>query len=162
MLFRCLSPVVGGPCGTHPGEATLKRMIPVLAVLAAITVAGGNLLADPPQSAPAGNAASEPPKEPAIDSGDTAWMLVSTGLVMFMVPGLALFYGGIVRRKNLLGTMMHSMVALGIIGVQWLLFGYSLAFGDSHVGIIGWSNDFLGLNGVSSSDAFHGTNIPIY
>ena len=52
-----------------------------------------------------------------IDTGDTAWMLVSTGLVLFMVPGLALFYGGMVRRKNVLGTMMHSMVALGLIGI---------------------------------------------
>src|SRR5437588_10970777 len=59
-----------------------------------------------------------------LDSGDTAWMLTSTGLVLLMVPGLALFYGGMVRRKNVLGTMMHSMVALGLIGIQWLLFGY--------------------------------------
>ena len=69
-------------------------------------------------------------RRPPVDAGDTAWMLVSTGLVMFMVPGLALFYGGMVRRKNVLGTMMHSMVALGLIGVQWVLFGYALAFGD--------------------------------
>ena len=59
-----------------------------------------------------------------MDHGDTAWMLVSTGLVLLMVPGLALFYGGMVRRKNVLGTMMHSMVALAIIGIQWVLFGY--------------------------------------
>src|SRR5579883_1848655 len=64
-----------------------------------------------------------------MDSGDTAWMLVSTGLVLLMVPGLALFYGGMVRRKNVLGTMMHCMVALALIGMQWVLFGYALAFG---------------------------------
>ena len=58
-------------------------------------------------------------------------MLVSTGLVLLMVPGLALFYGGMVRHKNVLGTMMQSMVALGLIGTVWLLFGYALAFGDS-------------------------------
>ena len=97
-----------------------------------------------------------------IDNGDTAWMLMSTGLVLLMVPGLALFYGGMVRRKNVLGTMMHSMVALAIIGIQWLLFGYSLAFGDSHGGLIGWSNDFLGLNGVLSDKLFPGTHIPIF
>src|SRR5713226_8271987 len=68
-------------------------------------------------------------KPPAPDSGDTAWMLMSTGLVLLMVPGLALFYGGMVRRKNILGTMMHSMVALAIIGIEWFLFGYALAFG---------------------------------
>jgi ammonium transporter len=101
-------------------------------------------------------------------SADTAWMLISTGLVLLMVPGLALFYGGMVRRKNILGTMMHSMVALAIIGIQWVLFGYSLAFGDTHGGIWGWSNDFLGLTGILGPDGdgwvhktFPGTNIPI-
>jgi ammonium transporter len=94
--------------------------------------------------------------------GDTAWMLVSTGLVLFMVPGLALFYGGMARRKNVLGTMMHSMVCLGLIGLQWFLFGYSLAFGASRGGWFGWSPDFLGLNGVLTTDTFPGTNIPIY
>src|SRR5262249_51442525 len=97
-----------------------------------------------------------------IDNGDTAWMLMSTGLVLLMVPGLALFYGGMVRRKNVLGTMMHSMVALAIIGIQWLLFGYALAFGDSLGGWIGWSNDYLGLKGILSSKPFPGTHIPIY
>ncbi len=94
--------------------------------------------------------------------GDTAWMLVSTGMVLFMVPGLALFYGGMVRRKNVLGTMMHSMVCLGLIGIQWLLFGYSLAFGASHGGWFGWSPDFLGLQGVKPDATFPGTNIPIF
>ncbi|MGH7170868.1 MAG: ammonium transporter [Gemmataceae bacterium] len=89
-------------------------------------------------------------------------MLTSTGLVMLMVPGLALFYGGMVRRKNVLGTMMHSMVALAIIGIQWVLFGYSLAFGDTHGGWLGWSDTFLGLQGVASKDVFPGTNIPIF
>jgi Amt family ammonium transporter len=115
----------------------------------------------------------EPPKEeakpPVLDSGDTAWMLVSTGLVLLMVPGLALFYGGMVRRKNVLGTMMHSMVALAIIGIQWVLFGYALAFGDSHGGWIGWTPDFLGLQGILQQAAdgtwghrlFPGTHIPI-
>jgi ammonium transporter len=79
-----------------------------------------------------------------------------------MVPGLALFYGGMVRRKNVLGTMMHSMVALAIIGIQWVLYGYALAFGDSHGGVIGWKADFLGLGNVLSDAVFPGTHIPIY
>jgi ammonium transporter len=98
----------------------------------------------------------------AIDSGDTAWMLTATGLVMLMTPGLALFYGGMVRRKNVLGTMMHSMVALAIIGIQWVLLGYALAFGHTHNGLIGWNVDFLGLQGVGPSDPFPGTKIPIF
>jgi Amt family ammonium transporter len=110
----------------------------------------------------------DPPKqeqkqeEANLNSGDTAWMLVSTGLVLFMVPGLALFYGGMVRRKNVLGTMMQSMVALGLIGIQWLLFGYCLAFGASQAGLIGWDGELLGLHGVNPSQIFAGTHIPIY
>jgi Amt family ammonium transporter len=89
-------------------------------------------------------------------------MLISTGLVMLMVPGLALFYGGMVRRKNILGTMMHSMVALAIVGVQWVLIGYCLAFGESQGGWIGWTSDFLGLHGVSPTTPFPGAKIPIF
>lgn len=83
----------------------------------------------------------------AIDSGDTAWVLASSALVMLMTPGLALFYGGMVRRKNVLGTIMHSFVALGIITVQWVLFGYSLAFGPDVGHVIG-NLDWIGLRGV--------------
>ena len=61
---------------------------------------------------------------------DITWLLISTALVMLMMPGLALFYGGMARRKNVLGTMMHTMVALGLVGVQWVVIGYSLAFGE--------------------------------
>ncbi|MEJ2197889.1 MAG: ammonia channel protein, partial [Desulfuromonadales bacterium] len=63
------------------------------------------------------------------DTGDTAWMLVSSALVLVMLPGLALFYGGMVRSKNVLSTSMHTFAAMAIIGVQWVAFGYSLAFG---------------------------------
>jgi Amt family ammonium transporter len=66
-----------------------------------------------------------------IDTGDTAWMLISTALVMLMTPGLALFYGGMVRGKNVLGTLMQSFIALSIISVQWILVGYSLSFGPT-------------------------------
>ncbi|MGL4421758.1 MAG: ammonium transporter [Gemmataceae bacterium] len=66
---------------------------------------------------------------------DIVWILISTALVMLMMPGLALFYGGMARRKNVLGTMMHTMVALGLVGVQWVVIGYALAFGPSYVKI---------------------------
>jgi len=82
-----------------------------------------------------------------IDTGDTAWMLVSTALVMLMTPGLALFYGGMVRGKNVLGTIMQSFIAIAVISVQWILFGYSLSFGPDVHGIIG-NLDWIGLSGV--------------
>ncbi|MGD0589268.1 MAG: ammonium transporter [Bacteroidota bacterium] len=82
-----------------------------------------------------------------IDTGDTTWMLVSTALVMLMTPGLALFYGGMVRQKNVLGTIMQSFVALGLVTVQWILIGYSLAFGPDIHGVIG-SLQWAGLHGV--------------
>ena len=66
-----------------------------------------------------------------IDSGDTAWMLMATALVMVMLPGLALFYGGLVRRKNVLSTIMHSFFGLAIVSVVWVLVGFSLAFGPT-------------------------------
>ena len=83
----------------------------------------------------------------AINTGDTAWLLMSTAMVMLMTPGLALFYGGMVRRKNVLGTIMQSFIALGVVTIQWVLFGYSLAFGPDIGGVIG-SLAWAGLNGV--------------
>jgi ammonium transporter len=138
----------------------VKHSLLALLVALALFMIGSNVRAeaDPETTSPATPSSSEA----KIDSGDTAWMLTSTGLVMLMTPGLALFYGGMVRRKNVLGTMMHSMVALAIIGIQWVLFGYSLAFGATHDGWIGWSPDFLGLQGVGSNDLFPGTHIPIF
>jgi ammonium transporter, Amt family len=72
-----------------------------------------------------------------LNTGDTAWILVATGLVLLMMPGLALFYGGLVRSKNVLSTFMHSFVVLGLITLQWVAFGYSLSYGPDHGGIIG-------------------------
>ena len=87
-------------------------------------------------------------EEAMIDSGDTAWILTSSALVLAMTaPGLALFYGGMVRRKNVLATMMYSFIALCIVSVQWVVIGYSLAFGDDVAKIIGGLN-YFGLNGV--------------
>jgi Amt family ammonium transporter len=85
----------------------------------------------------------------SIDTGTTAWMLTSTALVLFMVPGLAMFYGGLVRTKNVLGTMMHSFVAMAIIGVLWVVCGYALSFGENILGgFVGWNKDYFFLNGI--------------
>jgi Amt family ammonium transporter len=93
-----------------------------------------------------------------LDTGDTAWMLVSSALVLLMIPGLALFYGGMVRSKNVLSTTMHSFAALAIIGVQWIVIGYSLAFGGEGAFIGGLNNIFL--RGIGP-DSLTGT-IPTY
>ncbi len=87
------------------------------------------------------------PVSPKVDSGDTSWILISSALVMLMTPGLALFYGGMVRSKNVLGTIMQSFIALGVITIQWVFYGYSLAFGPDIGGIIG-SLGWIGLRGV--------------
>ncbi len=83
-----------------------------------------------------------------VDAGNTAWMLIATGLVLIMMPGLALFYGGLVRTKNVVSTFMHTLIALGVITLQWVLFGYSLAFGPDIGGVIGSPAHFF-LNGVT-------------
>src|SRR5689334_518643 len=83
-----------------------------------------------------------------VDTGDSAWLLVSTALVLFMTPGLALFYGGMVRRKNVLATLMHSFSALPLVTLQWVLIGYSLAFGPTRGGLIG-GFELAGLSGIA-------------
>ncbi len=94
-----------------------------------------------------------------IDTGDTAWILVSSALVLCMtLPGLALFYGGLVRSKNVLGTIMHTAIILCIISIVWVLWGYTLAFGPDVGGVIG-GLDYLGLIGVGP-EVFPGTGIP--
>ena len=85
-----------------------------------------------------------------VNSGDTAFILVATGLVMFMTPGLALFYGGMVRAKNVLATIMQSIFALGLVSILWVLIGYTLAFGPDKGGLIG-GLDFLGFSGVGAA-----------
>ena len=82
-----------------------------------------------------------------IDKGDTAWLLISTALVMLMTPGLALFYGGMVRSKNILGTVMQSFISLAVVTIIWVLYGYSLAFGPDKWSLIG-GLDYIGLKGV--------------
>ena len=87
-----------------------------------------------------------------INSGDTAWLLGATALVMLMTPGVGFFYGGLVRRKNLVSMITLSLVAFALVSIQWVLFGYSLAFGPDINGIIG-GLDFMGLNGVGMGEA---------
>lgn len=107
-------------------------------------------------AAPAWAQASVP-----LNSGDTAWMLAATALVLVMiVPGLALFYGGLVRSKNVLSTVMHSFIVLCLVSVIWVLFGYSLAFGPDRGGVIG-SLDWAGLSGVGAQPyPLYGATIP--
>ena len=95
-----------------------------------------------------------------MSSGDTAWLLISTALVMLMTPGLALFYGGMVRKKNVLSTMMMSFAILAVIGVLWVLYGYTLAFGPDKGGIIG-GLDWIGLRNVGQGpSSTYATTVP--
>src|SRR5258708_38660704 len=103
----------------------------------AATLSGPALAETKPAPTPVDTDQLKKVEDNAKSAADTAWMLMSTGLVLLMVPGLALFYGGMVRRKNILGPMMHSMVALALHGIQWVLFGYFLPFGDTPGGIWG-------------------------
>ena len=98
--------------------------------------------------------------EAVIDTGDTAWILIATALVTMMTPALGFFYGGMVRKKNLLSTLNLSFITMGLIGVQWVLYGYTLAFGPTQGGWIG-GLDFLGLNGVGAApDPNYSATIP--
>ncbi len=87
-----------------------------------------------------------------MDSGDTAWVLISSALVFIMIPGLAFFYGGLVRRKNAVATIMQSFIAIALVSVVWVLWGYSLAFGPDVGHFIG-NLDYIGLRGVSADQA---------
>jgi len=123
----------------------VKRFSLVLAILLVLGVAA----IVHAQTAPAASAAaaSAPLK---IDKGDTAWMLTSSALVLMMTaPGLALFYSGMVRQKNALATLMHSFIIMALISVQWVLWGYSVAFGPDKGGIIG-GLEWIGLRGVGT------------
>lgn len=141
-----------------------SKMLPILACLA-ILACGTSVWAQD-AAAPAPPAAASPeaavaPAAPKIDTGDTAWVLTSTALVLAMTaPGLALFYGGMVRSKNALGTIMQSFIILCLISVQWVLWGYSLAFGPDKGHLIG-GLEWLGLNGVGlDPNADYAATIP--
>ncbi|WP_069161756.1 ammonium transporter [Nocardia altamirensis] len=89
----------------------------------------------------------------APDTGDTAWMLASSALVLLMTPGLAFFYGGMVRSKNVLNMIMMSISAMGLVGVLWSLYGFSMAFGDNKFGVLGDPSQFFGLKGILGGNA---------
>ncbi|MEK6651718.1 MAG: ammonium transporter, partial [Nitrospirota bacterium] len=132
----------------------MKKLVSVLILLfmlaVTMTVFGEESRTEAPvapvavEAQPAPAVAAPAPK---VDTGDTAWVLISTALVMLMTPGLALFYGGMVRRKNVLGTIMQSFIALGVITILWVLYGYSLSFGPDKWHIIG-GLEWVGLRGV--------------
>ena len=94
-----------------------------------------------------------------VNTGDTAFMLISAALVLFMIPGLALFYAGMVRSKNVLDTMMQSFFAIAIVSVLWVLIGYTLAFGPDKWGLIGGLKWF-GLTGVGAAPSEYAETIP--
>lgn len=101
------------------------------------------------------------PAAPAIDTGDTTWIIVAAALVLFMhVPGLALFYGGLVSERNVVSTLMHSFISLIIVSIVWVLWGYTLSYGTSIGGVVG-GLDYLGFNGVDGA-AYAGLTIPHY
>ncbi|MEZ4407891.1 MAG: ammonium transporter [Polyangiales bacterium] len=91
------------------------------------------------------------PEAGPVNSGDVAWMLTATGLVMLMTPGLAFFYGGMVRRKNVISTMLQSFIALAVVSLLWVVVGFSLAFGESHGGLIGDPRTFFMMGGVGAA-----------
>ncbi|MDO9376373.1 MAG: ammonia channel protein, partial [Ferruginibacter sp.] len=100
--------------------------------------------------------------ETPYSASDIAWVLVSSALVFLMTPGLAFFYGGMVNRKNVISTMIKSVVAAGVVGVLWIVIGFSLSFGDSLGGIIGDPRTFLFFKGVKSHASWVGaTSIPL-
>jgi Amt family ammonium transporter len=141
-------------------------ILPILTGLAIMLGAAGVWAQEAPAPpAPAAQeaapAAAVPAPPPKIDTGDTAWLLTSTALVLAMTaPGLALFYGGMVRSKNALGTIMQSFIILCLISVQWVLWGYSLAFGPDKGHLIG-GLEWLGLNGVGlDPNADYGATVP--
>jgi ammonium transporter, Amt family len=116
----------------------------------------------PPGSAmPSAPSAPGPAPQAKLDKGDNAWMLTSAALVLMMtIPGLFLFYGGLVRGKNVLGTIMQSFIIVALISIQWVLWGYTLAFGPDVGGIVG-NLDWLGLNGVGTEpNADYAATIP--
>ncbi|RME97352.1 MAG: ammonium transporter [Chloroflexi bacterium] len=97
--------------------------------------------------------------ENSINTGDTAWILISTALVLMMTPALGFFYGGMVRKKNILSTLNLSFISICLISIQWVLIGYTLAFGSDIGGLIG-GLDFVGFNGVSAEPGSYAPTIP--
>src|SRR3954447_2075660 len=117
----------------------MKRATPVPFILLVLLAGAGLFVKGHPKPVPTG--------EP-MNSGDVAWMLTASALVLLMTPGLSFFYGGMVSFKNVVSTMLQSVVALGVISLLWVLVGFSLAFGDSIGGVIGNPLTFFMFDGV--------------
>ncbi|WP_329167831.1 ammonium transporter [Streptomyces sp. NBC_01267] len=98
---------------------------------------------------------------PKLSSANTGFMLICSALVMIMTPGLAFFYGGMVRVKSTLNMLMMSFISLGIVTILWVLYGFSIAFGTGN-GFLGWSKDYLGLSGIGLTELWPGYTIPVY
>jgi len=129
----------------------MKRILPfsllALAAILALVIPSSEVINNP---------------ENSIDTGDTAWLLMSAALVLLMTPGLAFFYGGMVRKKNVISTMLQSFVCMGLITIIWVIFGFSLAFGDDIGGIIGNPSTFFMMNGMIGNAVWPGMpTVPI-
>lgn len=148
-LLIVMFTLCAGLVGVSAMAEEKKDVAPAAAVVADAPKAAD--VAAPVAAAPAAAPANA---APVFNGADTAWMMMSAALVLFMVPGLALFYGGMVRQKNVLSTMMHSFVVMGIVGVQWVVLGYTLAFGDDiGGGFLGKLNKLM-LNGITPDTLF--------
>ncbi|MBI5665508.1 MAG: ammonium transporter [Nitrospirae bacterium] len=124
----------------------MKRFLSILILIGLFSLASLGFAEEAPVSPSEVEQAAAAPA-PTVDTGDTSWILISSALVMLMTPGLALFYGGMVRRKNVLGTIMQSFIALGVMTILWVFYGYSLSFGPDIGHVIG-NLDWVGLKGV--------------
>jgi Amt family ammonium transporter len=148
-------------------EKKTRKLFGALAVGALLVFATARVIAHAEEAqaqeqsqATATPEAAAAPAAPKFDTGDTAWMLTSSALVLMMtIPGLALFYGGLVRSKNVLSTLMHSFFCAALISVTWVLYGYSLAFGPDVGGWIG-STAFFGLSGILGTASAVAPTIP--
>ncbi|OTG86276.1 ammonium transporter [Acinetobacter sp. ANC 3813] len=155
LLALSLSGALLGGSVTWAEEAVTAPASSEVAQAAAVDTAAVPDVAEAPAAVAAEAAPAPVEEEPKLDTGDTAWILVSTALVLLMtIPGLALFYGGMVRKKNVLSTMAHSFVAAGVVSITWVAVGYSLAFGEGNA-FIGSLDKFM-LSGITT-DALTGT-----
>ena len=146
----------------HQGRLGVAgRTIVVMMLGTMVALTGSVAMAQDAPAPPAQTVAGAASPVLKIDTGDTAWVLTSSALVLAMtMPGLALFYGGLVRSKNVLGTIMHSVIILCLVSLMWILFGYSLAFGPDKGGVIG-GLEWIGLSGVGSDPhPTYGPTIP--
>ncbi len=141
------------------GLALMQRTKPLMmSALGALLLCGAYALAQD-AAAPAAAPVKEAAKAWAPDTGDTAWMLASSALVLFMTPGLAFFYGGLVRSKNMLNTLLMSYGAMAVLAVVWAIVGYSIAFGNNGNPYFG-GFDFFGLKGVSALTPYPDSGVP--